>query len=109
MGVWKPNDAVAMMVRKSVRGCGFGFDPYHAMTQMTQMTQKRRWGERVGCRAAGSWAAERAGVTSPRMRPWYGITRRPGIDPSADFRLILPFFSQLRINLEQLRSLSAFS
>jgi len=27
-----------MMVRKSVRGCGFGFDRYGEMTPMTTMT-----------------------------------------------------------------------
>ncbi len=36
-----PDDAVTMMVRKSVLGWGFGFDRHDAMTQMTQMTQKR--------------------------------------------------------------------
>jgi len=40
-----------MMVRKSVRGCGFGFDRNDAMTQMTQ---KRRWCARVGFSAEGS-------------------------------------------------------
>jgi len=35
------DDAVTMMVRKSVRGWEIGFDRYDAMTQMTQMTQER--------------------------------------------------------------------
>jgi len=48
------DDAVTMLVRKSVRGCGFGFDRYDAMTPMTPMTQKRRWCARVGFRAEGS-------------------------------------------------------
>jgi len=42
-----------MMVRKSVRRSGFGFDRYDAMTPMTPMTRKRRWFTRVGFRAEG--------------------------------------------------------
>jgi len=42
-----------MMVRKSFRGWGIGFDRSDAMTPMTPMTRKRRWFTRVGFRAEG--------------------------------------------------------